>query len=216
MRTFSALPAVLQSVAVGRIAMKVKTSGMPAIATFLAVSVGLGVPVHAASPPTFYNFTTIDVLGASGNTEAFDINSAGKIVGAFGLRISGRPSQGFLYTDGSFITVDVPGASGTSAYGINDAGQIVGTFQTSGVDHGFLYSNGHFITIDVPGARSTDAVGINNAGLIVGTFIDATTFAERGFLATPVFAGTPGTANCHGQSVSALAKQYGGLNNAAA
>jgi hypothetical protein len=32
----------------------------------------------------------------------------------------------------------------------------------------------------------------------------------------PAFAGTPGKANCHGQSVSALAKQYGGLNNAAA
>jgi hypothetical protein len=32
----------------------------------------------------------------------------------------------------------------------------------------------------------------------------------------PRFAGTPGRANCHGQSVSALAKQYGGLNGAAA
>jgi hypothetical protein len=32
----------------------------------------------------------------------------------------------------------------------------------------------------------------------------------------PVFAGTPGKANCHGQSVSALAQQYSGLNNAAA
>jgi len=31
----------------------------------------------------------------------------------------------------------------------------------------------------------------------------------------PSFAGTPGKANCHGQSVSALARQYGGLNNAA-
>jgi hypothetical protein len=30
------------------------------------------------------------------------------------------------------------------------------------------------------------------------------------------FAGTPGQANCQGQSVSALAKQYGGLNAAAA
>jgi YVTN family beta-propeller protein len=30
------------------------------------------------------------------------------------------------------------------------------------------------------------------------------------------FAGIPGKANCHRQSVSALAKQYGGLNNAAA
>jgi YVTN family beta-propeller protein len=34
--------------------------------------------------------------------------------------------------------------------------------------------------------------------------------------AAPKFAGIPGHSNCHGQSVSALAKQYGGLNNAAA
>ena len=32
----------------------------------------------------------------------------------------------------------------------------------------------------------------------------------------PRFAGTPGRANCYGQSVSALARQYGGLNVAAA
>jgi len=32
----------------------------------------------------------------------------------------------------------------------------------------------------------------------------------------PKFAGIPGKSNCHGQSVSALARQYGGLNNAAA
>lgn len=30
------------------------------------------------------------------------------------------------------------------------------------------------------------------------------------------FSGTPGRANCHGQSVSALAQEYGGLNAAAA
>jgi FG-GAP repeat len=34
--------------------------------------------------------------------------------------------------------------------------------------------------------------------------------------AQPVFAGTPGKSNCHGQSVSALARQYKGLNAAAA
>ena len=32
----------------------------------------------------------------------------------------------------------------------------------------------------------------------------------------PRFAGTPGKANCYGQSVSALARQYRGLNSAAA
>jgi hypothetical protein len=34
-------------------------------------------------------------------------------------------------------------------------------------------------------------------------------------LASPTFAGTPGTANCHGQSVSALTQQFGSLDAAA-
>ena len=45
-----------------------------------------------------------------------------------------------------------------------------------------------------------------------GIALDNVTFTTP----EPIFAGTPGKANCHGQSVSALAKQYGGLNNAAA
>jgi hypothetical protein len=32
---------------------------------------------------------------------------------------------------------------------------------------------------------------------------------------SPFYAGTPGQANCHGQSVSALAQKFGGLNTAA-
>jgi len=32
----------------------------------------------------------------------------------------------------------------------------------------------------------------------------------------PTFAGTPGFSNCHDQSVATLAKQFGGLNAAAA
>jgi len=41
--------------------------------------------------------------------------------------------------------------------------------------------------------------------------------AEAAWVFTqPVFAGTPGKANCYGQSVSALAQQYGGFNNATA
>jgi uncharacterized repeat protein (TIGR03803 family) len=37
-----------------------------------------------------------------------------------------------------------------------------------------------------------------------------------GFVPPRVFAGTPGQANCFGQSVSALARRYGGFNAAAA
>jgi hypothetical protein len=46
-----------------------------------------------------------------------------------------------------------------------------------------------------------------------GTVFEIT---DSGFVIPVTFAGTPGKANCHGQSVSALARQYGGLNSAAA
>ena len=45
-----------------------------------------------------------------------------------------------------------------------------------------------------------------------GTVFEVT---GSGFVPLTVFAGTPWKANCVGQSVSALAKQYGGLNDAA-
>ena len=45
--------------------------------------------------------------------------------------------------------------------------------------------------------------------------VDKPFFDATGNL-VPAFAGTPGRANCHRQSVSALARQYGELNNAAA
>jgi hypothetical protein len=51
---------------------------------------------------------------------------------------------------------------------------------------------------------------------MVGGPIDDSSGAAWVFAEPVVFAGTPGKANCHGKSVSALAKQFGGLNNAAA
>jgi hypothetical protein len=51
---------------------------------------------------------------------------------------------------------------------------------------------------------------------IVGGTADNNFVGAAWVFAQPVFAGTPGKANCHGKSVSALAQQYGGLNNAAA
>jgi hypothetical protein len=51
---------------------------------------------------------------------------------------------------------------------------------------------------------------------IVGGPTDNSIVGAAWVFAQPVFAGTPGKANCLGQSVSALAQQYGGLNSAAA
>jgi probable HAF family extracellular repeat protein len=165
------------------------------------------------------SFTTFDVPGAV-STSASGINDRGQIVGEFNT--PANPTQrrhGFLRdTSGGLTTIDVPGATDTTANGINNLGQIVGTgtVVVGQQEHGFFRdTTGTFTQLDVPGTMRTDANGINNAGQIVGAFIDSA--GIHGFLATPqIFAGTVGKANCYGQSVSALVRQYQGLNAAAA
>ncbi len=51
----------------------------------------------------------------------------------------GGITHGFLLdTAGSFISIDVPGASSTAASGINPQGDIVGTYSVGAITHGFL------------------------------------------------------------------------------
>jgi uncharacterized repeat protein (TIGR03803 family) len=51
-----------------------------------------------------------------------------------------------------------------------------------------------------------------------GANLEGTVFeiTDSGFVVPPKFAGMPGKPNCIGKSISAMARQYGGLNNAAA
>src|SRR6266849_3125790 len=65
-------------------------------------------------------------------------------------------------SSGTFIAIDVPGASSTGAapaifrFKINPEGQIVGGYLDAiGHSHGFLLTNGAFTTIDFPGAIAT-------------------------------------------------------------
>jgi hypothetical protein len=55
----------------------------------------------------------------------------------------------------------------------------------------------------------TATVAVGNGPTAHGVFIQPAQ-------AAPKFAGTPGFSNCHGQSVAALAKQFGGIDAAAA
>jgi hypothetical protein len=67
-------------------------------------------------------------------------------------------------------------------------------------------------------AEQGEAVSISGDGstAIVGGPFDNNTVGAAWVYVQSVFAGTPGKANCYGQSVSALARQFGGLNAAAA
>jgi hypothetical protein len=75
---------------------------------------------------------------------------------------------------GTFTTIDVPGATRTNPTGINPRGDIVGAYtDDDGVGHGFLLSGGEFTTIDPPGATDTRVIGINPQGDMVGQYTDA-------------------------------------------
>jgi hypothetical protein len=78
-----------------------------------------------------------------------------------------------------FITIDAPGAFGTSAQDINVNNDIAGFFtDPNNASHGFLRtSGGTFTVFDAPGAGSgngqgSDSQGINASGTIVGSFLD--------------------------------------------
>ena len=88
--------------------------------------------------------TSLDVPGTSGDTQARGVNDSGQIVGFFG-------SHGFLDTNGSFSSVNYPGADQTEALGIDSAQstvatgssyQIVGTYWVGQQQHGFIATVG--------------------------------------------------------------------------
>jgi probable HAF family extracellular repeat protein len=114
-----------------------------------------------------------DPLAAPGTTEAWGVNDADQVVGFYSDANGNQ--HGFLYGNGSYSTLDYPGAFATVAQGINDAGQIVGAYADGVGTHGFLLSGGKFTSLDDPMAApgNTQAEGINSAGQVVGFYYDA-------------------------------------------
>src|SRR5437762_3396165 len=121
---------------------------------------------------TFFSVT--DPFAKPGhNTTANGINATGQIVGSYTDSLN--KTHGFLYTAGTYVTLDIPGATFTAATAINSSGQIVGIFVDSNSKvHSFLFSNGSFTTIDNPNpaVSGAEARGIDSSGNIVGTFSD--------------------------------------------
>ncbi|MEM7351593.1 MAG: hypothetical protein AAF657_12430 [Acidobacteriota bacterium] len=114
--------------------------------------------------------TTIDPPTSVADRRAFDINTAGLVVGS-ALRASG--SDGFELDGATYTWVEFPGADQTVIRGVNNAGDVVGEYENPGGERrGFARFDGSFVTIDVPLATSTRARGINDQGEIVGTWND--------------------------------------------
>jgi probable HAF family extracellular repeat protein len=92
------------------------------------------------------------------------------LLGTFVMAARDARADGFVYNNGTFTSLSVPGASSTSANGINDAGDVVGTFSGASGTEGFLYNGSTYTPIVYSGASATYATGINDSGEIVGYY----------------------------------------------
>ena len=114
------------------------------------------------------------------------VNAQGQVAGNYmGFDGIGR---GFIYSGGSYTTIDPAGNLQVNEIAINDAGEVAGGYvkdlgngDGTGQRLGFLYDNGSYTILDVPGSTSTDAVAINAAGEVIGFYTDAD-FNQHGFI----------------------------------
>jgi probable HAF family extracellular repeat protein len=127
-------------------------------------------------------FTQVDAPNAN-ITYLHGINNRGQVVG-HSRRDLFALARGFLWNDGDFRFLDIPGVllagQRTETMGLNDRGQVVGSFQSGGVDHGFVIDSRGVSQIDI-GPMGSRATGINNNGHIVGSYRDPQQ-VEHGFL----------------------------------
>jgi probable HAF family extracellular repeat protein len=108
--------------------------------------------------------------GGTSGTHAEAINNSGQVVGYY-VDASGAV-HGFLYSGGSYTTLDDPSGVDTVVEGINDAGEIVGYYwNSSGNSQIFTYSNGIYTDLnDSSNNGGVQSVTINDAGEVVGTY----------------------------------------------
>lgn len=170
---------------------------------------GSGGPDFGYSVNKTGNFTTIEFTGAAG-TEALGINLSGQIVGSYTLTGTGS-NNSFLYSSGSFTTIDPPGSeppNGSSeAFGINSSGVVVGVYGTSGSlteNQGYMLANGVYTTINFSGASLTRAFGINDSGKIVGDYQDSKSFHGFSLKVNGTFTtlDVPGAASTHAYGIN--------------
>ncbi len=108
-------------------------SGLLCIAAIVTTFLG-GSRADAAAG---YTFTTIDFPGAY-FTFPKAINNSGEVAGyyvssfVFGFSspydLTQRPWHGFVFSNGQYIPIDVPGANWTEALAINDSGKVFGIY----------------------------------------------------------------------------------------
>jgi probable HAF family extracellular repeat protein len=126
------------------------------------------------------SFTTIAPPNAGTSLIwAYDISDSGDIVGSFWDNVE-PGKHGFVWRNGVYTVIDVPGYAFTRVFGGNNAKQLAGTFAADddiAPRSGFTYAGGVFTPIDEPDAYSgenppnTWVTNLDDALRVVGYYV---------------------------------------------
>ena len=112
--------------------------------------------------------TDLGTLPGFNESQAFDINNSGKVVGVSG-GISTNNSHAFLWENGVMTDLGTFGGTSSAAVAINNNDQIVGYYRNlSGQTRAFLWDNGIMTDLGTLGGNYAEARDINDVGQIVG------------------------------------------------
>lgn len=129
-----------------------------------------------------YSGGSYTVIGPQNDsTHITAINDSGQVVG------NSLYSGAFLYYNGTYQTISVPGSSvQTQVLAINNLGQVAGNYVNFiGVIHstGFVYDGVSYTTIEMPGSSATFVIDINDMGQVAGNYTDSNS-NSHGFVYT--------------------------------
>jgi YVTN family beta-propeller protein len=154
--------------------------------------------------------TTVSVIATASNTVTATIPVG---VQPFGVAVTPDGSKVYVANIGSGSVSVIATASNTVTATINDpVGAPAGVAVTPDGSKVYVANDDGSLTVSVIATATNTLIGspipVGGSPTAFGIFIQAQSALR--------FAGTPGRSNCYGQSVSALARQYHGLNAAAA
>jgi probable HAF family extracellular repeat protein len=119
-------------------------------------------------------YTTFNYPGfrPGDNTSAVAVNSVGVIAGDFS---SASGSFGFLFSNGVYTKIALPGSSATNVTGLDVSNRAVGYSLVGGQVESFVYDQGHYATLDVPGEDRTYVGTISDTGgFVIGSAQNST------------------------------------------
>ena len=128
-----------------------------------------------------YSYLNDPLVGSTnGATTLVAVNNHGDILGGSYTVGSGGFMNTFIYSNGVFSYLDLPGFVG---FDINDQDQIVGSMYVGQVYSPVVVQNNQLQQIlSFPGATATWGEGINNSGAVVGEYTDGNDPPHHAFL----------------------------------